>query len=251
MPSFWSYIKNDKYAIGCSGQTVYVYDISGNELARFKDLKYAYTPMFCPERDMFVVKSTDGRLAFYSLDTMQLIKKFRFSKIDCSQDDSFCFSKDGKYFFNIERHIASYNSCLSVYEIANFNRVSQHFLSEEIVDYIDDNPIFTPHPELSHIEYDVAYDKLFVLGFTRGNTGESNCCFIAVFEDNRLMNITEISDEKFDYIRDFKRLEMMGFTKKAREWSGLAYRGYDLDNIDFEKLKHTKLSDIIYEQYKK
>jgi hypothetical protein len=41
MKRFWSYIENEQFAVGCTGQTVYVYDKSGTELARFKDLKYA------------------------------------------------------------------------------------------------------------------------------------------------------------------------------------------------------------------
>ncbi|MCL2817623.1 MAG: hypothetical protein FWD39_04470 [Clostridiales bacterium] len=152
MPSFWGYTKNDKYAVGCTGQTVYVYDDSGKELARFKDIKYAYTPMFCPGDNTFIVKSTGGQLAVYSLDTMQLIRKFRFSEVDGSQDDGFCFSRDGKYFYNIERHIASYNSCLSIYETPSYNRIKQFFLSKEILCYHGDNPLFEQKPELSHIE---------------------------------------------------------------------------------------------------
>ena len=103
MRSFWSYIKNDKYAVGCTGQTVYVYDNAGAELAKFRDIIYAYMPMFFPNQNKFLVKSTDGRLAVYSLDELRLIKKFRFSKVDCAQDDGFCFSRDGRYFYNLER----------------------------------------------------------------------------------------------------------------------------------------------------
>lgn len=38
MPQFWSCIGNDQFNIGCTGQTVYVYDKAGKELARFKEL---------------------------------------------------------------------------------------------------------------------------------------------------------------------------------------------------------------------
>ena len=31
MPQFWSYIGNDQFNIGCTGQTVYVYDKAGKE----------------------------------------------------------------------------------------------------------------------------------------------------------------------------------------------------------------------------
>ena len=87
MPSFWSYIGNDRFNIGCTGQTVYVYDKAGKELARFKDLIYAYLPVISPRGDHFVVKTTDGRMAVYSLETLSLVKKFRYSKVDGAQDD--------------------------------------------------------------------------------------------------------------------------------------------------------------------
>ena len=60
MPQFWSYIGNDQFNIGCTGQTVYVYDKAGKELARFKDLIYAYLPVLSPRGDSFVVKTTEG-----------------------------------------------------------------------------------------------------------------------------------------------------------------------------------------------
>ena len=71
MRNFISYIKNDKYAIGCTGQTVYVYDSEGTEIAKFKDLPYAYTSAFSPNGDIFVIKTTEGRLAIYSLETLK------------------------------------------------------------------------------------------------------------------------------------------------------------------------------------
>ena len=67
MPKFWSLISNGKYKVGCTGQTVYIYDQNGTELAKFKDLPYAYTAAFSPKGDIFVVKSTAGRIAVYSL----------------------------------------------------------------------------------------------------------------------------------------------------------------------------------------
>lgn len=41
MKNFWSYIQNDRFAVGCTGQSVYVYNPEGRELARFRGLKYA------------------------------------------------------------------------------------------------------------------------------------------------------------------------------------------------------------------
>ena len=227
MPNFWSYITNDKYAVGCTGQTVYVYDASGRELARFKDITYAYTPMFCPGQEIFVVKSTDGRLAVYSLDEMRLIKKFRYSKTAAGQDDGFCFSKDGKLFFNIERHIPGYNSCLSIYETSGFHRVQQLFLSE-------------PALELDDIECDADSGGLYVLGFMRNKEGIFDYGFAATLENDQLTCVTRIASDRYQYIQGYKQLEAMGFTQKAKQWSIFHYTGYDI-----EQLGHVKLSDLI------
>ena len=89
-------------SVGCTGQTVCLCDASGAELATFKDLKYAYTPMFSPKGDPFIVKSTAGWLAVYSLEPPKLVKKFKFSPLGAAQDEGCCFSPDGRLFFNIE-----------------------------------------------------------------------------------------------------------------------------------------------------
>jgi len=205
---------------------VYVYDGLGNELERFKDIKYAYVSMFSPNNNVFLVKSTDGNIAVYSLYAMKLLKKFRFSKVAASQDDGFCFSKDGKLFYNIERHINSCNSCLSIYETSSFSRTKQLFLSEPF--------------ELSHIEYDDICDGLYLIGFMRDETGVYDCGFVASFMGDNLTNITRITRERYDYITGYKRLEIMGFTQKSKKWSSLFYQGYDL-----EKLVSVKLSDVV------
>lgn len=229
MKKFWGYIKNDRFAIGCTGQTVYVYDDMGNQLKKFSDITYAYTPMFCPEKNIFIVKSTAGRLAVYSLDTMELITKFRFSKVDGAQDDGFCFSNDGKYFYNIERHANSSITCLPIYDTSSFKRIKQLFL--------DDNS-----QVLSHIEYDTERKSLFVLGFMRGNEGVFDYGFVAQLQSEKLITRTKLTNEKYEFLRDYKHLELLGFTVKAKEWSGFKYRGYDLYDIETTTVR---LSDYI------
>ncbi len=215
MPQYWGYISNDKYAVGCTGQTVHVHNASGKELARFKDLKYAYNPMFCPEHEMLVVKSTIGQLAVYSLEKMMLIKKFRFSKVDHSQDDGFCFSKDGKLFYNIEQHFPcphSYpHSCLSIYETSGFQLVSQQFLEEKCL-------------ELNHIEYDAARDSYFVLGHMRKD-GAFDYGFIAAYTNNELEIISKVGIERFFYIVECKSLELLGFAPKAMKYFSSRFKG--------------------------
>ena len=80
MPLFKSIIKNENYSIGCTGQTVWVWDKNDTVIAKFKDLIYAYRALISPRGDIFIVRSNDGRLAVYSLENLLLIKKFRFSK---------------------------------------------------------------------------------------------------------------------------------------------------------------------------
>ena len=46
MKKFYGYYDNGNFRVGCSGASVYVYDQNDTELARFKDIKYAYTGAF-------------------------------------------------------------------------------------------------------------------------------------------------------------------------------------------------------------
>lgn len=202
MKNFWGYASDDTYAVGCTGQSVYVYDKNGIELAKFKDIRYGYTPMISPTGKIFVVKSTDGRLAVYSLETMRLLRKFRFSKMDGGQDAGFCFSKDGKYFINIELQTDGISCAVSVYNTDDFSVVSRLFPDEETV--------------LNHIEYDEEADSFFVLGWIRGEHGYG---FVAVFEKNTLNEVTRLTQNEYDFYQSYKHLEMMGFTEKAFQWS--------------------------------
>lgn len=190
--------------------------------------------MFCPEKNIFVVKSTAGKLAVYSLDTMDLITKFRFSKVDGAQDDGFCFSSDGSYLYNIECHVDSTITCLSIYDTSSFKRVKQLFL--------EDNSLV-----LSHIEYDFSERSLFILGLMRGNDYKYDYGFVAELRNEKLVNITKLSFEKYKYIRGYKSLELSGFTAKSKEWSSLKYDGYDLSNIESTTIH---LSDFISDNIK-
>lgn len=222
MRKFWSYISNEKYSVGCTGQTVYVYDYAGNELAKFKDIKYAYESIFCSGKDILVVKSTGAYFAAYSLETLSLIKKVRFSNVDGSQDDGYCFSADGKYFYNIERQDRSTNHVISVYDTVTFERLEM-FLKEER----QTNPTF--------IEAD-DNGQLFVLGFLRGEDGVMSDCFVSKFNDNGLEEMCVIPEKEYDFYRNFKNLELKGFTDKAKEWSGFKYKGVDMTGM--EKMKY-------------
>ena len=220
MKNFWGYTTNGEYSVGCTGQTVYLYDKENNEINKFKDIIYAYSPVISPNGKIFVVKSTDGRLAAYSLETLSLIKKFRFSKVDGAQDDGFCFSPDGKFFINIERQKDDLLSAISVYDTTDFSLTNQVLLGEDMM--------------LDHIEFDKATKKYYILGFMRNANHVIDHGFVAEFEDNQIKNITAISESEYDFYRSYKHLEIMGFSKKAYEWS---YMNCELDKL--KAMNHT------------
>lgn len=232
MKNFWSYISNGKYSVGTTGQTVYLYDENGNEIRKFKDIKYGYTPMFSPDGKLLIVKSTIGQIAVYSLETFDLIKKFRFSKVDGAQDDGFCFSPDGKELYNIERHIDSCKSRLSVYDTKTFG-LKRQLLDDDI------------NLSISVIEYDEITEAYYILGFFRDNeTGVLSQCFVSKLEDNILSEIVFVSEGEYDLYQSYNRLKLNGFTKKAFQWSFI-----DNYNLDVFKSLDLSLSDL-HRKYK-
>ena len=227
MRNFWAFVSNEKFSIGCTGQTVYVYNHNKELLATFKDLKYAYLPVISPRGDLLAVKSTTGQLAIYSLEKLCLIKKFRFSKIDGAQDENFCFSPDGKFLYNIEDYFGNGNTCISIYETTNFSLIQQLFRDIRKMD-------------VWFIEYEMQDNMFYVLGIFRRKN--QNDYFVSKLNDGGLIDTRIIPEKIFDFYQGFKSLEAMGFTKKAKEWSLLKYRNYDLKDI--EKKKYP-LSDLL------
>lgn len=225
MRNFWAYVSNGEFSVGCTGRTVFIYDKDNNELGQFKDITYAYTPMISPDGKIVVVKTTEGRFAVYSLETLSLIKKFRFSKVDGAQDDGFCFSPDSKYLINVERQIDDLHSAISVYDTADFSLVGRTCFDKNIM--------------LHDIECDVASDSYYVLGYERFE--HENKDFVAQVVDLQLNNITYIYREDYELYHHYKNLEIMGFTKKAYEWSFL--------DCSFEEIKAKNCS--LAELYKR
>lgn len=226
MKNFWSYITNGTYFVGCTGRTVYVYDNAGNELGKFKDIIYAYHVAFVPNTNIIVVKSTDAGLAIYSLDEMRLIKKVKFSKLDYAQDGGYCFSSDGKYFYNIEMHTeCSYD--IAIYETNTFERVKKIIEDVKLV------------PQMIECGKD---GQIYVLGFKRNydvplddNSDEvefTNSHFIAILNDDDLTEKYEIIEDVSDFYHFYKLLESEGFTKKAKERSCFKYMNVDISGIE-------------------
>lgn len=216
MRNYWCLIGNDKYNIGCTGQTVYLLDKQNREIAKFKDLPGAYKSGISPNGDFFVVKSTEGRIAVYSFSPPALIKKFRYSKVNESQDDNFCFSSDGKEFYNIERQTDAMKTALSVYDTSDFS------LKKRILDE-DSSRVLTG------IEYDIETDTVFLLGFFRNNDGIASDFFVGKLYDDELDDLMSISSNEHEFYENYLRLKMSGFSEKAYQWSPF--------DMELEKLK--------------
>ena len=183
MPRFYSIIKNEEYGIGCTGQTVWVWDKNDTVVAKFKDLIYAYISAISPIGDIFVVKSNTGRLAVYSLKDFRLIKKFRFSKDTFPHDEGMCFSSDGKYFLNIERRDDEFKLGISIYDTSDFSIVSKSL-------FVDRRMIY-------HIQE--VNREFYVLGYMRGDDGIRSYDFVAKYRDNDMCDMKKITESEGEF----------------------------------------------------
>lgn len=216
MKPFISFVGNGEYSIGCTGRTVYVFDKNGEQVASFGDLPYAYDCAISPKGDVFVVKTTEGRLAVYSLDELRLVKKFRFSSVDEMQDDNFCFSPDGEEFYNIERHTDGCKTALSVYDTKDFSLKKRLF--SENTDMM-----------LSWIE--IIGGEIYLLGFFRKSKtgifgkkqiGAAEKFFVAKLVGDEICDIRYISENDYRFCTDYKKVEMSGFTEERKRLSGIS-----------------------------
>ena len=224
MKRFIGYTTNGNFSIGCTGQTVHLFDKNNNEIAKFKDIIYAYAPILSPDGRIFVVKSTAGMLAVYSLETVSLVKKFRFSKVDGAQDDGCCFTADGKWFVNIERQKDALHSTVSIYDISDFSLVKQ--------------VSFDDYTALNYIECDESTNTFYVLGYMRDADKVFDYGFVAAFAENELCNVTPITTKEYEFYNEYKHLELMGFSEYAVENADLE------GNIDELKARHPSLKDL-------
>lgn len=202
-------ISNDQYQIACTGQTVYVLDQTGNELARFRDMTYAYYPALHPKGDTAAVFSNNGVMAVYSLSELSMIVKFRVSAVNDTQTDRIpCFSPDGQYLYHIEgRKHDSLNSRLSVYSTVDYQPVFRLFEQG-------------PKTVFSCMEFDQETGILFLLGFYRQEN--SNAYFVAKLNGQSLQDVRPLDPRTYEFYRSAIRLKQSGFTEYAYEWSEFA-----------------------------
>ncbi len=204
---FVTYIRTKKYDIGFLSKNVIVFDKNGVEITRFNDLSYGYSGVVSPDEKLLVVKSADGIMAIYDLDKLTLIKKFRYSKVDASQDDNLIFSPDGKYLYDIERHGSSSNSALSIYDTNEFKLQKRLFEDDKIT-------------QLQIIEYDQVTETFYVLGFIRTLGDFSTKSFVAKFLNDELQEMKYVNGDAFFPLTFtfYKKLEKCGFTEESYKW---------------------------------
>ena len=204
MRKFWGECRNDRYFVGCGGATVYIYDLNGKELGKFKDIPYAYRAVFKPGSNIIGVKSTGGQLAFYDLDTMTLLKKITVTR-QGAQDEGFAFTPDGKYFYNIEKPLRSTESELGIYETENYTKVHTLFKGEE-------------NMKLDWVEFDKETGKCYFLGCFRH--GEMSGVFVSKFDTEKLVMsriFPRVSIEALRSVGAYKHWESYGFSQKKLE----------------------------------
>ena len=220
MRNFWTYITNGEYSVGCTGQTVYLFDKNNIELAKFRDLKYAYNAVFSPKGDVFVVKSNEGKLAVYSLEEHKLMSKFRYANGKDGkqpQDQSGCFSPDGELFYLIV-YRDDLCSSLLIYRTSDFSLENRLF---------DSCNVF-----LDFIEYDIETERYYLLGFIRNTPHGDNAYFVGRLAQDSLSDIEYITENEYEFYHEYKEFETSGFTSKSA-----LMIPYDIDK--FKECKHT------------
>lgn len=231
MRNFWTFITNGKHSVGCSGQTVYVYDNAGVEIKRFRDLIYAYNALFSPDGRLLVVKTTDGRIAVYDMEKLTLLKKFRFSKEDSSQDDGMCFSERGELFYNIECFPDTLTTRLAVYNTKDFSLKCY---------------LFDDEPETCLDQIEIVDGICYLLGFKRYGD-EDNIDFVSKAENGRLTEFTPISEDEYWFYSHYLELKQSGFTKKTFENLFTYVEG----NYNLNELKRSNCSlKELFEKYR-
>ncbi len=222
MRKFWGFYKNASYSVGCNGGTIYIYDSNGKELAKFKDFPYAYTAAFKPNSNIVVVKSTEGYLGFYNLDSLSLIKKITVTRLG-AQDEGFAFTPDGRYFYNIEKPVRSTQTQLSIYDAESLEKVNTLFTNERKM-------------VLDNIEFDNGTGIAYVLGFMRDDAeGVFEYGFVGNLdvEIGSVTNLHALDKKQYDYLLWYKSWENSGFTAKSFEWNPLN----EIDHIDETSIK--------------
>ena len=191
MKKYTTYINNSRFAVGTTGRAVQVFGEAGKKIAEFRDLTYAYNAAFTPSGDKLIVKSTDGMLALYSLNELQLIKKIRFGS--APQDGGFCFSRDGTYFLNVAMHEKPRRYEIKAYNPDDLTEVGTMYFSEDV----------------GVFDIECGKDGEY---FVLGNGSEA---FVGIIKDGVLAEKYDLTFEQSTLYIDALRLRRAGYTEEC------------------------------------
>lgn len=180
------------------GQMVYVYEKGGRELARFT-LAGAEFAAISPKGDVFAVKTKNGCVALYSLETLSQLSVLKEQDCESEFEKGMCFSTDGDMLFNAEKN------AVSVYDM-NGGESEKHELGGA---------------EISHIEYD---GGMFLLG------KENEKFFVSKLENGELSDVKYITEKAFKTCSDYKSAQIRGYSSAAVE-----HYLPDICNVENEK----------------
>lgn len=191
MKKYITYIKNSRFAVGTTGRAVQVFNEAGKKVAEFRDLTYAYNVAFTLSGDKLIVKSTEGMLALYSLNELQLIKKIRFGS--APQDGGFCFSQDGTRFLNVAMYEKPRRYEVKAYSPDDLSEIETVFSSEDV----------------GVFDIECAKDgECYVLG-------NGNEAFVGIIKDGMIAEKYDLTFEQSTLYIDALRLRRTGYTEEC------------------------------------
>lgn len=201
-----SYSIGTDWEAGCNSQSTYVFDHESNQLARFKDIHCTWLTMFCPEKPLLLVKGTKPKIAVYDMLSMSLLHKLDLrAAYGSTQDDSCCFTPDGRYLINSEFSFKNnFCSTLRVYDTETF--------TERAALLTDQNML------VHHVECARDQSSLYFLGLDRGENANSLEYGLFKYQSGRIADKKKLTSGQHLYISVQIRTKLSGSTAFARKW---------------------------------
>ena len=170
----------NKYIIGCNGATSYICNLNEKVIKELKDIKSVNRAYLSRNEEILCLKSTDTYLAFYNLNTLELLNKISLKKCHQPQDAGACF--DDKNFINLQ-YMDGLVSNIVVYNKDTFEEAKRYSFENKIV--------------LTSLE--IGNDGIYLIGFIRPisyDNGEENNYMAFRFNDSILEGV-EISKKEY------------------------------------------------------
>ncbi len=230
MPNFWTYITKGAYSIGCTGQSVYVYK-DGAELCCLKGFRYTYMACFSPDEKYFALKSGEGLLYLYSLESLDLIQKIRFGNREDPQDGMFTFTSRSDAIVSIDSSHGGTRNRIRFYSVPELA------VTNVLYEDSDASPLWI-EPGAGEEEY-----YALLREYPEPEDPHRSIALV-LLRNGEIVKKFYITKLEGEFYPAFLELKSRGFTPKAKQWSPLRYAGYDLTNI--EKKKHSLASLFAY-----